>query len=241
MLGTYNAFKDLFDFKLIKGTPHIAFSLHSLSLGYPQDSLEAFVNKYRSVERVYVYYSFYSKGIKILSIIMFSIQIISWFVISYKISTFIFVYNTIPAILTIGSRQIPKIINKPYSTQAHAVHKFAEPFLEKKNTGNAFARNHLIAADPEKVNPQDSSEILVEGTYTKGDGTVQNPSHEINNTTLVNGEDGVQKFIAYPPNTFAPFFLLYRTPVPGSKKYMEQNAAATKNTNSNNDSNTPIE
>lgn len=132
MLGTYNAFKDLFDFKLIKGTPHIAFSLHSLSLGYPQDSLEAFVNKYRSVERVYVYYSFYSKGIKILSIIMFSIQIISWFVISYKISTFIFVYNTIPAILTIGSRQIPKIINKPYSTQAHAVHKFAEPFLEKK-------------------------------------------------------------------------------------------------------------
>jgi len=82
LMGTYQAFHELFVFKEVNGISCVAFSQTALKDGYPEHLLELFTHKYRSVERVAVYFQFYCFYCKIKAIVLQVLRLLCWYAIT---------------------------------------------------------------------------------------------------------------------------------------------------------------
>lgn len=227
--GSYIAFHNLFVFDVKNDVMVVAFSPDAIREGFPDSSLESFASRYRSIERVYVYFQFYSFCCKIFSMALFSLQLLCWFTIT---QFFLVMENPFTTFLgwglfSFGFRNLPpKFMLR--NAEAFMTHQHLGRFKKdsmNKETFGAYFRNHYVNVDKNIRNPDNPAEVLVRNIFTTGLGTLENPSYVIDHNFLVNGTKALpgrpQRYIPmpfpiyYPETHFAQYSLL------ASKKYIQ--------------------
>lgn len=224
LMGSYQAFHDLFVFKEVKGMTYVAFSQAALKDGYPEYLLELFTHKYRSVERVAVYFQFYCFYCKIIAIIFLVLRLLCWYAI-----TWLFFFSEKPDAFFVCSfflfGSLPKrFMCRTYAAEAFYPKKYLEQSLQQK-TFNAFAPGHFVDVDMNARNPENPAEVLVKGSFTTGLGTTENPSYIIDEKFLLNGTPALpgkpQRYIPLNNIMYIDEKYFYQYSLLYSKKYIE--------------------
>lgn len=170
-----------------------------------------------------VFFSIYKKYKNFCTYIILISQILCW----YKITFFFFVSFSLfnfsgwdGSFLRSSAFIRPYLFRQP--SQTYGIHRQYYGLI-KKNLEGSWDNGHLVIANTDIVNPDNSAEVKYEGQPTSGRGTPDNPSYLLHPTKNFAGEPKPQFFV--PPvneSTYIPFSALKQPPISGSKEYMEE-------------------
>lgn len=174
------------------------------------------------------FFSTYKEKFKYLNIFLLLLQIICWFYLTVKF--FVLPSDSLHAIfrgtlVMLGPFRMtsPTYFQKTtplLQSKVYRVRKAAQAQLEMEQKG-AYKGGHYVIADLDIQSPEDSDQVALEGSLTKGPSTREHPSQYLA-PELLNGDKTKAQRIVYPDTPWIKKAMLEPTPVAGSETFLNK-------------------